>query len=494
MSTAPTARSALRSARSWPRSKGRSAPGSSTSPSEGRGLCGLLGSATVGPDVRRRLPRPRPRPSRSSQDRPGRHVQLARVSERSIDGASRYREAFSVVRGRKAMRTVDTQPDRAATLAPPRGFRDILPTEARELRAIERTLSESFASYGYLPLDPPLLERGDAAGLADPDRLIAFLDRDGTRVALRPDLTTAVARLVAQRYAAADGALRLSYFAPVFREEPAMLGAEREFDQAGVELVGPVGPLADAEVLALLAASLVGAGLHDQTIEVGHAGIMRAVFGGLAEEARAGVLRELREGDRVGAMRAAQRSGMSAAALAKAERVLAARGMRDLDALDAPGVDELREILRLARELFGGDWIVPNLALLPALPYYTGIVFEALRPEAGFRIAAGGRYDGLLAAYGAARPAVGFAINVPRLHRALFESGWRPSCPPPLVVLEPGDPLATARCAARLRGAGLVVATGPGPETANPPGMARAAVDEGHLRHANRRTPPLDEV
>ncbi len=174
--------------------------------------------------------------------------------------------------------------------------------------------------------------------------------------------------------------------------------------------------------------------------------------------------------------------------------MLAARGMRDLDALDAPGVDELQVIIRLARELFGGDWIVPNLALLPALPYYTGIVFEALRPEAGFPIAAGGRYDGLLAAYGAARPAVGFAINVPRLHRALFESGWRPSCPPPLVVLEPGDPLATAQCAARLRGAGLVVAIGPVAETASLPVVAVAVVDDGHVRDANGRTLTVDEL
>src|SRR5258708_17194151 len=179
------------------------------------------------------------------------------------------------------MSTANMPSDRAAALAPPRGFRDILPTEARELRAIERTLSQSFASYGYLPLDPPLLERGDAAGLVDSNRLIAFLDRDGTRVALRPDLTTAVARLVAQRYAAADGALRLSYFAPVFREEPAMLGAEREYDQAGIELVGPSGPLADAEALALLAESLARAGLQGATIEVGHVGGVSALFEGL---------------------------------------------------------------------------------------------------------------------------------------------------------------------------------------------------------------------
>src|SRR5260221_12420320 len=133
-----------------------------------------------------------------------------------------------------------------------------------------------------MPLEPPMVERSTGESVLAGDRLIQFLDRDGTLVALRPDITTAVARLVAQRYAAADGALRLSYFAPVFREEPAMLGAEREFDQAGVELVGPVGPLADAEELALLAGSLAASGLRDLTIGVGYVGIMRSVFGELA--------------------------------------------------------------------------------------------------------------------------------------------------------------------------------------------------------------------
>src|SRR5687767_7721414 len=97
--------------------------------------------------------------------------------------------------------------------APPRGFRDILPTEARELRAIERALSDSFTSYGYVPLEPPMVERIDGAFALAGDRLMQFLDRDGELVALRPDITTAVARLVAQRYQDPTGALRLSYFA-----------------------------------------------------------------------------------------------------------------------------------------------------------------------------------------------------------------------------------------------------------------------------------------
>src|SRR6266702_663858 len=196
-------------------------------------------------------------------------------------------------------------PSRMPILAPPRGFRDILPTEARELRAIEHALDETFASYGYVPIEPPMVERVDGDSGLERERLMQFLDRDGSLVSLRPDITTAVARLVAQRYADATGALRLSYFAPVFREEPAMLGAEREYDQAGIELVGPSGPLADAEALALLAESL-----------------------------------------------------------ARARRALAALG-RSTEEVDVDGIDELREVIHLAREMFAGEplWGVPNLAL-----------------------------------------------------------------------------------------------------------------------------------
>src|SRR5581483_4195110 len=186
--------------------------------------------------------------------------------------------------------------------------------------------------------------------------------------------TAASSRLVAQRYTDATGALRLSYFAPVFREEPAMLGAEREFSQAGVELVGPSGALADAEALALLAESLARAGLRDETIEIGHIGVVRALFDDLADDARELVMRELRDGDHVGAFRRAREGGMTDAALMRARSALAARGMRDIETLGLAGIDELREVIELARRMFGGEWGTPNLALIPALPYYTGIV------------------------------------------------------------------------------------------------------------------------
>src|SRR5437867_12958723 len=101
-------------------------------------------------------------------------------------------------------------PSRMPILAPPRGFRDILPTEARELRAIEHALDETFAGYGYVPIEPPTVERVDGDSGLERERLMQFLDRDGSLVALRPAITTADARLAAQRHRDAAGALRLS--------------------------------------------------------------------------------------------------------------------------------------------------------------------------------------------------------------------------------------------------------------------------------------------
>ena len=386
-------------------------------------------------------------------------------------------------------------PFREPVLAPPRGFRDILPTEARELRAIERALSETFTSHGYVPIEPPMVEHVTPDASPERHRSMQFLDRDGSLVALRPDITTAVARLVAQRYRDAAGALRLSYFAPVFREEPAMLGAERQHDQAGVELVGPSGPLADAEVLALLAESLARCGLRGATIEVGHVGAVRRAFADLSDADGASVMEALRVGDHVGAFRRAADAGMHDDALARARKALAARG-RDIESIDIEGVEDLREVIHLARDLFAGEplWGIPNLSLVPELPYYTGVVFEALHPKSGFPIATGGRYDLLLGAFGTPRRATGFAINVPRLHVALFESGWRPERERTLVALRPAGTRETAQLAANLRARGLVVAIGAVAERAGLEIIESTVVDRDRVRFADGRIVTAEDL
>jgi ATP phosphoribosyltransferase regulatory subunit len=379
-------------------------------------------------------------------------------------------------------------PPPADELTLPRGFRDILPTEARELHAIERTLMATFESYGYVPLEPPSVEFAAAASTVPEQRMMRFLDQ-GNLLALRPDVTTAVARVVATRYREARGALRLAYFTTVFRQERSMRGSEREYDQAGIELVGPDGVMADAEALAVLCESLTSAGLRGFTIEVGHVGAVRALFRGLAPEALERVMGHLRDADHVAAFRAAEEAGLDRTALERARRGLAARG-RGIEDVDLPEAMELREAIHLARDLFPGEplWGVPDLAVIPALPYYTGLVFEAVSPHVGSPIAMGGRYDGLLTD----RAATGFGVQVPLLHQALVAQGWSLPRGEPVVTLDGGVARDVARMAAALRREGLTVTLGPPAETAGRGVVGIRVLDSGKVEHEGRALTPSE--
>lgn len=372
----------------------------------------------------------------------------------------------------------------------PRGFRDILPTEARELHAIERSLMTTFARHGYVPLEPPTVEFAEGAVTVDERRMLRFLDRDGRLLALRPDVTTAVARVVAQRYHDTDAALRLAYFTPIFREEASMRGSEREYDQAGVELIGDAGLRADAEVIALLASALAESGLLGVDIDVGHVGYLEGFIGELPEDARGAVGAAARAGDLVGTARLARAAGMSAARAAALERGLRHRAA-DLDGprTDAPAasrdaLDALAALAPLLEAAGVGGAVRFDLGFIPAISYYTGIVFQITVAGLGFPVANGGRYDRLLARFGADRPATGFGIAVPHLHQALVAAGWQAPSDSPLLILTPHqDDATTLRVAAALRAAGIAVAIGDVAEHAGQDVRRARIVDDGHLEY-----------
>lgn len=372
----------------------------------------------------------------------------------------------------------------------PRGFRDILPTEARELHAIERSLMTTFARHGYVPLEPPTVEFAEGAVTVDERRTLRFLDRDGRLLALRPDVTTAVARVVAQRYRDAGAALRLAYFTPIFREEASMRGSEREYDQAGVELIGDASLRADAEVIALLASALAQSGLLGVDIDVGHVGYLAGFIGELPEDARDAVGAAARAGDLVGTAQLARAAGMSAARAAALERGLRHRAA-DLDGprTDAPAascdaLDALAALAPLLEAAGVGGAVRFDLGFIPAISYYTGIVFQVTVAGLGFPVANGGRYDRLLARFGADRPATGFGIAIPHLHQALVAAGWQAPSESPLLILTPHrDDATTLRVASTLRAAGIAVAIGDVAERAGQDVRRARVVDEAHLEY-----------
>ncbi|MBI3971627.1 MAG: histidine--tRNA ligase [Chloroflexi bacterium] len=165
-----------------------------------------------------------------------------------------------------------------------RGTQDSWPHDAQRLDAVRRHLEATFASFGYRRIDVPVLEPAELhlrkSGLEIVSKLYGFDDLGGRRLCLRPELTASVVRAyVAQP--APRLPVKVFSSGPVFRYERPSRGRYRQFTQSGVELIGPEGALADAEVVFLAMHALERLGLRDYRVTIGHIGIVGELLAGL---------------------------------------------------------------------------------------------------------------------------------------------------------------------------------------------------------------------
>lgn len=349
-----------------------------------------------------------------------------------------------------------------------RGFRDVLPQEAAEREVISSACAEVFRSWGYGRVETPVVEEfaalEAAAGSPSAGLALRLIDAEGALLALRPDMTVPIARVVATRLGGDIAAHRLYYIADVFREREPLLGQAREFAQLGIELVGGSGTPADAEVVAVMVRALEVSGLSDFTVGVGDVAVLRRVIdaAGMPPEWGASVIEAAHRSDRVALDGLAGRSGVSVASAAALRALSDLSG--DASILDiaeevlspcgaAGEIAALRDIADVLASLGCSSRIRFDLSIMRAFDYYTGIVFEAYVPELGVPIGGGGRYDGVLDAFGAPAAAAGFAIGLERLHMALEAQSARPAVRGLDAVV--GGPANAAFAAAeRLRAAG----------------------------------------
>jgi ATP phosphoribosyltransferase regulatory subunit len=309
----------------------------------------------------------------------------------------------------------------------PSGTRDVLPDEMRELRAMTDRIRDVFEKAGYGEVATPALEyestfaRTDMAGSRPAYRMF---DEQGNVLVLRPDMTIPIARLVATRYSGSEPPLRFCYFANAYRGVRPQRGQSREFLQAGVELIGSPGPQGTAEALSVLCAALDAAGLETYRIGLGDAALYPALLEalGVAPEQREIILAELVEGDFVGVEREVRALGLAEDLVALLLRVPQTRGgVEVFDGLEGALHDALggmRAVLALLAPEVAAR-IIFDLGLVRSIGYYTGAVFQVYDPAYGVPLGSGGRYDELLGEFGRPLPAVGFALNVERLHIAL---------------------------------------------------------------------------
>ena len=313
----------------------------------------------------------------------------------------------------------------------PAGVRDWLPHELARKREIEQQMRAVFGRWAYEEVQTPTIERFDVLerGLGEEasELLFQFNDRRSTALALRPEMTTPVARLVSTRLREAQLPLRLAYVAPVFRyyEQP-QEGRMRELTQAGAELIGAAGIDADAETLFMAIEALDEIGLRDARFDMNDARVVDGILDGvgLGDEAA----REAKE-----LIKTRNLVGLAEVRAARAGRVRAAarRARRDRGGarhLPHAGVPRGARCAGHAADpgrvrSATSERVTVDFALLRDLDYYTGFLFEGYVEEIGFSLCGGGRYDSLLPRFGFDVPAVGWTAGVERLLIALERRG-----------------------------------------------------------------------
>jgi histidyl-tRNA synthetase len=363
-----------------------------------------------------------------------------------------------------------------------KGFRDFYPEEMQARRQVFDEVEDTARRYGFREIDTPALESAqmyiDKSGEEIVDELYSFEDQGGRHVALTPELTPTVARMVVAKQQELSKPIKWFSTRPFWRYEEPQQGRFREFYQTNVDIFGSSSPDADAEVLAVAGDMLTNLGLEHSDFEfrVSH----RDILGGLLESFEGDI--DTRE-----AIRAVDKS--QKVEQAEYHDLLVDAGLSydqaaqfdDLLAVDEDDLDELIEfagterieaavtnlqnVLDAAADFGVREHCTLSLETARGLDYYTGVVFECFDStgEVSRAVFGGGRYDDLIESFGGQpTPAVGFAPGDATLSLLLQRAGVWPeeALSTDYYVLQVGDtrPVA-ARIARDLRGRGHVVET-----------------------------------
>ncbi|MBO0863181.1 MAG: ATP phosphoribosyltransferase regulatory subunit [Chloracidobacterium sp.] len=317
----------------------------------------------------------------------------------------------------------------------PAGVQYFFDDEVKLRRYVERRAMEVFAGWSYDEIILPMFDYHDlfarGMGQEKAERTYRFVDRDGALLALRPELTSLVARTVATRFIRRERPIRLCYSGEVFRYDEPTERAAREFHQIGVEHIGESEIVADIEVLLVAAEVLAALGLSGFRIALSHVDFFNGVAGSLklAGEKRA-QLHEMIDHRNSIAVEEFLRTHADIEESRRAEfsRLIQVAGKQDVirrarEILSAEralsAVDHLEKIYSTMNSLGLGENFDVDLGDAGGLEYYTGLTFKVYAPGCGAAIGGGGRYDNLIANFGDPEPAVGFSIALDGLIGAI---------------------------------------------------------------------------
>jgi ATP phosphoribosyltransferase regulatory subunit len=309
----------------------------------------------------------------------------------------------------------------------PEDIADVLPAKARKVEQLRRSLLDLYRSYGYELVAPPLLEFLDSllTGTGSDLNLQTFKLVDqlsGRTLGLRADMTPQVARIDAHLLNR-TGVTRLCYAGSIAHTRTPIGGSSREELQLGAEIYGHAGWEADLEALTLLLQTLQTAGLKQVYLDLSHAGILTGIladqavskedietlYGLLQSKDRSSLAswsRNLPQSIGQALMALTELSGPATEVLARARKVLPS------NALVSDALALLERLTNAIARVPSAPEVSIDLADLRGYQYHSGMMFTAYVDALSQPIARGGRYDHVGQAFGRARPATGFSIDL----------------------------------------------------------------------------------
>lgn len=326
------------------------------------------------------------------------------------------------------------------------GFMELLPRDQVAFNSMLDKIRYTFESYGFIPLDTPVLEKSEvllAKGGGETAKQIYRFTKGDTDMAMRFDLTVPLARYVAQHYGELAFPFRRYHIGKVYRGERPQKGRFREFYQCDIDIIGN-GSLNinnDAEIVSIIYSVFKKLDIGRFTIMINNRKLLNGFFDSLGVADKTEVLRIVDKLDKIGREGVKEELRKIAVSEDGIESILRftdisgtpAEILRSLEALEIDneqfiqGKEELSQVCKyIAAYKVAPENFAVNLKIARGLDYYTGTVYETVLddyPSLG-SICSGGRYDELASNYTKqSLPGVGISIGLSRLFYQLREAG-----------------------------------------------------------------------
>lgn len=309
----------------------------------------------------------------------------------------------------------------------PEGARDLIFNECRKKKIIINGLEKTFETFGYDEVITPTVEYYKTFSIddkcMDEEKIYKFFESNGRILALRPDMTLPIARVVSTKMKEVEAPIRLRYTSNIFRVNRKFGGKKNEYTDLGVELIGVPELDGDIEVLTMALEGFKKLNISNFKLEIGNIKFFNEIFdkSKIKEDEKEKLAELIEEKSLIELEKFLDCLEIEESKKNFLKRLPWLFGDEDILNNDIEFKDDkdvmeailyLKKVNKILKELGYEENITFDLGMVPGVNYYTGIIFKGYIEGARAPVLSGGRYDNLIKSFGRDLPAVGFSIDV----------------------------------------------------------------------------------